>query len=229
MTVLPNHAFFDRNRHGYGRGSPVSVWTFSAVHEGRRVVSFPPFVIMGNSLTVTEKTHWKDRITKRIDKQIDVLCSENPEFIERTKQAAREKALESLGVDDLQRSLDRIEHQEELLEAREEKTYRQISAKLRGVRIRQVSESSYRIKEELSEAVSKRQAIHEQELLAETPRGREILTLRREKENLLDTVWLATSPKQIKDLWREVDDLLGDEQTKLQREALAIEPVEENC
>ena len=40
--------------------------------------------------------------------------------------------------------------------------------------------------------------------------------------------WLATSPKQIKDLWKKVDDMLGGEQTELQREALAIEPVEES-
>ena len=38
---------------------------------------------------------------------------------------------------------------------------------------------------------------------------------------------LASSPRQIKTLWSKVADLLGDEQTQLQRDALAIEPVEE--
>ena len=52
--------------------------------------------------------------------------------------------------------------------------------------------------------------------------------MRQEKESLLDTVWLACSAKQIKDLWNEVDDLLGGSQTKLQREALAIDPPTED-
>ena len=40
-------------------------------------------------------------------------------------------------------------------------------------------------------------------------------------------VWLATSPKQIKQLWSKVAELLGDQQTQLQRDALAIDPVDE--
>jgi hypothetical protein len=38
---------------------------------------------------------------------------------------------------------------------------------------------------------------------------------------------LGTSPKQIKELWSKVADLLGDDQTQLQRDALAIVPAEE--
>jgi len=133
--------------------------------------------------------------------------------MERINQAAREKALNSLGIDELQRCLDRIEHQEKLLGARREKACREMAAKLRGVPVRQVPKTSrYGIETEVSATVSKRQAVHEQELLAETPRGREILTLRQEKDNLIDTVWLATSSKQVKDLWQEVDDMLGGEQ-----------------
>jgi len=79
---------------------------------------------------------------------------------------------------------------------------------------------------EISEAIEKRQLVHENEVFAESPRGREVLSLRLEKENLLDTVWLAISPKQIKDLWQKIDDLLGGEQTALQKEALAIEPLD---
>ena len=45
MTALRSHTFDDRCCDGYGRCGPVSVWTFSAVHEGRRVVSFPCFAM----------------------------------------------------------------------------------------------------------------------------------------------------------------------------------------
>ena len=47
------------------------------------------------------------------------------------------------------------------------------------------------------------------------------------RRSLLDTVWLATSGQQIKELWKKVADLLSEEQTPLQKEALAIQPVTE--
>ena len=52
--------------------------------------------------------------------------------------------------------------------------------------------------------------------------GRQILRLREEKENLLDTIWLATSPSQLKTLWTKVAELLGTAATQLERDALAI-------
>ena len=70
--------------------------------------------------------------------------------------------------------------------------------------------------------MQRRQTIHEDELLAEDPLGQQILHPRQEKENLWDTIWLARSRHPIKELWKKVVDLLGDEQTALQREALAI-------
>jgi hypothetical protein len=50
--------------------------------------------------------------------------------------------------------------------------------------------------------------------------------LRREREDLLDTVWLATSPAQVKDLWQKLGSVLGDEYTPLQQEALSIQPAQ---
>ena len=80
---------------------------------------------------------------------------------------------------------------------------------------------------EAAEAIARRQAAHQDQLLADDPVGREVSRLGAEKEGLLDTVWLAASPAQIKQLWAQVGALLGDETTRLEREALAIEPVAE--
>ena len=80
---------------------------------------------------------------------------------------------------------------------------------------------------EAAEAITRRQATHQDQLLAEDPVGREIARLEAEKDRLLDTVWLAASPAQIKQLWTKVGELLGDEPTTLEREALAIEPPKE--
>ena len=78
---------------------------------------------------------------------------------------------------------------------------------------------------EVDQAIDKRKGVIEDELLAETDLGRQILKLRHERESLLDAIWLDTSPKQVKDLWSKVADLLGDEPTQLERDALAIPPV----
>jgi len=68
--------------------------------------------------------------------------------------------------------------------------------------------------------------IHEDELLGECDTGREILRLRQEQEDLLDTVWLASSPSQLKALWSTVNALLGTTPTQLERDALEIPAVD---
>ncbi len=44
--------------------------------------------------------------------------------------------------------------------------------------------------------------------MKETELGRKVLQLELEKEQLLDTIWLATSPKQVKELWTALGELL---------------------
>ena len=64
-------------------------------------------------------------------------------------------------------------------------------------------------------------------MLAENKLGQQILALRMEKENLLDTVWLATSSIQIKELWEQVNTVLDRTPTPLESKALRIAPVQE--
>jgi len=73
--------------------------------------------------------------------------------------------------------------------------------------------------------ISDRQGVYEQELLNESPLGKKVLTLRREQEELLDTVWLAKSPVQIKNLWNQVSQLLGQRITDLQTSAVQFDPL----
>ena len=77
---------------------------------------------------------------------------------------------------------------------------------------------------DVSNAIQRRQAVHEEELLAEDPLGREIVRLRREQEALPDTVWLASSATQLRALWQQVCVLVGQEPTPLQRAALEHGP-----
>lgn len=179
-------------------------------------------------LTVTEKEHWKDRIGKRIAKKIEAISAEDPNLFDRVYRQARQRALESLGLSQMQEELDEVKRQQSALEKREQQIERAMLAHVRGVPVEDIDDyHSYCYDHEVDRAVNRRQDVHEDELLAESPIGQRILTLRAEKDNLLDTVWLATSPRQIRDLWSKVVELLGDDQTPLQREALAIAPAEE--
>ncbi len=63
------------------------------------------------------------------------------------------------------------------------------------------------------------------ELMKTDPLGQQISALESEQENLLDTVWLATSPIQIKELWGKMSEMLGQTPSKLQQDALALQPM----
>jgi hypothetical protein len=80
---------------------------------------------------------------------------------------------------------------------------------------------------EIRAAITRRQSLHEEELLAGNELGRQVLRLRAEKENLLDVIWLATSSSQVRQLWTKVAELQGEEPSHLEREDLSIPPAGE--
>jgi len=178
-------------------------------------------------LTVTEKEHWKDRISRRIDKRIEAIHAEGPNLKDRIQRDARQRALESLGLAEMQTERDEIAKQKEALEKRERKIRRQMLAHVRGVPVDDVDDvHPYGCNAEVNGAINRRQDVCEDELLAECDRGKQILRLREEKENLLDTVWLATSSTQVKELWGKVTELLGSQPTQLESDALGIVPAD---
>ncbi len=177
-------------------------------------------------LTVTEKEHWKDRIDRRIARQIEAITTEDQGLLERIKEQARCQAIASLGIAELDAEVQRIDQQEEELRQREMLVKRTMLACVRGVPIETLDTSynDYASCREIDKAIERRQAVHEDRLLAEHDVGRRILALRQERERLIDTVWLATSSAAIRELWTKVGELLADEPTQLEREALAIKP-----
>jgi hypothetical protein len=177
------------------------------------------------NLTVAEKTHWRDRIQARIDRRIEAITAAEPGLIERIKHEARARALASLGLAGFRRELDEITAQRDALDRRDAQIRKEMLATVRGVSVDDLDVYS-RVHDhpEIRTAMTRRQAVHEDELLAGHELGRQVLKLRAEKENLLDVIWLATSPAQVRQLWTKVAELLGDEPTQLEREALAIPP-----
>jgi hypothetical protein len=180
------------------------------------------------ALTVAEKTHWRDRIQIRIDRRIEAITAADPGFLERVRQEARGRALESLGLAGLQEELDRIASQRADLDRRDAQVRKEMLARVRGVPADELDGYS-RVHDhpEIRAAIEKRRAVHEEELLAGHDLGRQVLRLRAERENLLDSIWLATSSSQIRTFWQKVGELLGEEPTPLEREALSIPPAGE--
>jgi hypothetical protein len=180
------------------------------------------------NLTVAEKTHWRDRIQARIDRRIEAITAGDPGLTERVRQEARTRALESLGLAGFQEELDRIAGQRAELDRRDAQVRKEMLAKVRGVSADDLDGYS-RVHDhpEIRAALGQRQAVHEDELLAGNELGRQVLRLRAEREDLLDSIWLATSPSQIRLFWQKVGELLGEEPTRLERAALSIPPAGE--
>ena len=180
-------------------------------------------------LTVAEKEHWKARIAKRIDHRVETLVAkQDPTLLQRVEQTARDRAYASLGIDAQRKELEELQKQKEQIEKRERRLRAEQRAVLRGTSAEEELEQGYYRSDGVVEnAVSARARALEAEILTQSGLGKQILALREEKDNLLDTVWLATSTTQIKELWEQVNALLGVTPTTLEEQALKIAPVQE--
>jgi hypothetical protein len=175
------------------------------------------------SLTVTELAYWQRRIGRKLDRKMEALVASEAGLLAWIGQLARQQALQSLGLAGLQTELDAIVAQQEDLQRQEMRVHQAMLAVVRQVAVDEVAVGHCGSQHPVvSRAIQKRQASHEEELLAQDERGREILRLRREQENLLETLWLATAPQQLKELWKKISELLGEELTQLQMTALAL-------
>ncbi len=176
------------------------------------------------TLTVTEKEHWKVRIGRKISQAIaDLVEREEPGYLNRIGNEARKEAIKHLGLADLLAREESLEDQEKKVRRDKDEVHRQLAAAVRHVSSDEVRNNSYYHSSEWEQAIQKRQEAEERRLMATSPLGAVILKLKREEEELLDTVWLATSSKQIKDLWRGVAELVSAEPTRLQKQAMQVD------
>lgn len=179
-------------------------------------------------LTLAEKNHWKDRLASRIDKRIEAIYVAAPHLRGLVERESRVAAIESLQLMAIERRLSEIEVATQQLEREERKLRRAELAVIRGVPVDDVTDQMLPYcgrSTEVTEAIERRRKLHAEQVLAREELGREIQRLELEKENLLDTIWLATSPAQLKQLWEQVNRLLGVTPTQLEQDALAIPPV----
>ncbi len=176
------------------------------------------------TLTVTEKEHWKDRIGRKISQAIaDLVEREDPGYLKRIAGEARKAAIKYLGIDELLAREQSLEDQEKKLRQDKDEVHRQLTATVRKVPLEEVQADYYLRTSEWERAIRERQEAEERRIMAASPLGGVILKLKREEEELLDTVWLATSPKQIKNLWQGVTELVSAEPTHLQKQAMEVD------
>ena len=176
-------------------------------------------------LTLREKEHWRDRIARRIDHTIEELqASEDPGFFERVRSQAEKQAWTSLGLKKMQDEVAKAREEEKCLDQRIKQLWANMLAVVSGEPADD-GRRHYSQPSEISSAVRRRSLFHERELLEQSALGQKILHLQREKEELLDTVWLATSPTQVKQLWSRFAEVLKWEPPELQQQALSIEPM----
>ena len=181
-------------------------------------------------LTVREKEFWRERIEKRIEQRIQTLVAKgDPTLLERVSKLAKQGAYESLGIAAQQTELEQIKKQKEALDKRERRLQAEQCAIVTGTSVEQELErrGGYYGRDDVDRAIDMRAKALESDILAESELGSQVLTLRKEMDNLLDTVWLATSSSQIKELWQQVNALLELAPTALEQKALQIAPVQE--
>lgn len=149
--------------------------------------------------------------------------------MDRTQHEARKRAYASLGIADLEQERKEVVKQKEACDERETEIEREMLARIQGVPADRVDENTGpyyydSFERRIERALEKREEVHRDELLAESETGRKILELQEEKANVLDAVWISSSPKEIRRLWDKVTAYLGEANSRLVQEALAIEP-----
>jgi hypothetical protein len=162
--------------------------------------------------------HLRDRISRRIAS----LAATEPGLLERIAQQARQRALQLLGLSQLQAEWDAIAQERKALRQRLGQVHRAMLAVIHRIPVEQAKGGqSRRLPALVRKALAEAEAACAGELLREHPLGQQILRLRRERAQLRQTLWLAGAARPLQGLWQKLQLLLGEEPTDLQQEALA--------
>lgn len=166
------------------------------------------------SLTITEKQHWKERIETRINAEITNVKASDPALFQRISLDARKTALEKLGIADSHARIRELDEKIKSLKTEHDELELATARKLNHMA------NWYGAASAIESAICAIVPAEEERLMKEHSLGKRVIELGQEKESLLDTVWLATSSPQVRELWQQVDTLLGAGSTALQNKIL---------
>jgi hypothetical protein len=146
-----------------------------------------------------------------------------PEFKAQIEKRSRERVVERYGIQEVHSEREKLQQQIDAFHERLENLDRTIVQMLRDQGVTKGSRPYFSLENFLdSETLAIRR-----EILQEFEIGRRIVQLQDEQEQLLDTVWLATSSVQIRNLWQDMMAILGESTTELQQQALSYTPATE--
>lgn len=176
------------------------------------------------SLTVTEKGHWKQRISQRIEKAILRIYALNPGLKEKVQAGCRNRAINCLDIGIAMHKAESLAEEIEVLIKSRSEILRVILTKITGDD--DTGWQDYHVISSIEDHIEKQMAAVSDAVLSEIggEAGRRIVKLTEEQANLLDTIWLATAPSQIRELVEAVGKLLGESPTELTEAAMATRP-----
>ncbi len=175
-------------------------------------------------LTVKEKEHWREQIEKRINKAIEqVYRLEGKEWRELVTKDTEARVLKRLGLDAYMDRHKELKSQISKLEQQQKDLADEAVKRIEHERHGGYYSESHSV---ILKVVDAEKRLVKKEVLQESEVGRKILRLEREREELTDTIWLATSPVQIRSLWKDFTAMVTEEPTELQKQAMTYAPVE---
>jgi len=170
------------------------------------------------AISYAEKQHWKERIGSKLDARIQALKLQNPKFFQGIEAKARQQALASLGIT---AQLERMEQLDAEIDRMGEEL-KDIACALITTVSGKETERYYASRSKIDALLKPHIAKATQELLRTHKLGKQVADLEAEKENLMDTIWLATSPRQMSEMWIKALKLIGEETTAFQRDILTV-------
>src|SRR5207247_5462783 len=134
----------------------------------------PGETLMSSRTSVTNELRW--RLGRRLDQQIAALWARDPGFQEHVRREARRRALQSLGLTELQAEWDALATQRQELARRRRRLRRALGAAVRRVAPADAANpAADRPEDKARRALQQLQVLHEREVLAEHERGQEVV------------------------------------------------------
>src|SRR5207247_2833251 len=131
----------------------------------------PGETLMSSRTSVTNELRW--RLGRRLDQQIAALWARDPGFQEHVRREARRRALQSLGLAELQAEWDALATQRQELARRGRRLRRALGAAVQRVApAAAAKQAAERTEDEVRGALGLRQVISEREVRDGAERGR---------------------------------------------------------
>jgi hypothetical protein len=171
----------------------------------------------------SDRSLWETCLTALITRRINDLSQTHSDLFDDIRHQARQQAVTELGLVELEGAAAQLQKERAALDLGQRRIEREQLAVLRGCTPAEIPDADLSIaRQSVVRAIETHADACEPLLLAECAPGRECLELNEERERLLETVLLATTAAQLKELWQRLTARLDEPATPLQRHALGL-------